>query len=285
MKISGYLIGAALAAIMAFGANAATGVSTVKATPVNVKNYEINEVYKTAVKSFRLVDYDAGDSSTDYYSTSAVSLQWPTKFGGNNIKALQDSLLFEVFGTHGKSVEEAIASYVNNPIGAESSKPVVVDSVPSNDNVRVLGQSVDVSSVGFCEKYIVFRSFFIEDGGGAHPVSHSHFLNYDIESNKVLYYNDIFLPGNEKKLLDIIKQALCDKYYASDLREVQDKGSIFIDQLMVSREVYLTDRDIVFYYNPYDIAPWSAGAIEVPVSVYDLGDYLTPTVKSLYNIQ
>ena len=47
--------------------------------------------------------------------------------------------------------------------------------------------------------------------------------------------------------------------------------------------MYLTDSSIVFYYNPYDIAPWAVGPVVVEVPTYNLDQYLTPTVQSLLN--
>ena len=71
-------------------------------------------------------------------------------------------------------------------------------------------------------------------------------------------------------------------YYADSLTELAEKSGIFTDRIFLTHNVYLTGNNIVFYYNPYDIAPWAVGPIEVVVPYYNLEQYLTDEAQDLF---
>lgn len=250
---------------------------------VKIDDFEIGEVYKTAKMSYKLVGDTTYGKGVSVYNTTSVTMQWPTRFGNNDVKALQDSLMLIVLDTTGIDINSAINHYISKPWWEGGGKPELVADVPAvSDSVRILERNVKMSSVGFCDTYMVFRIDYYEDFGGAHPNYYSHFLNYDIKNNKLLYYKDVFKPGTDAALLEVVKQGLCKKYMAGSLEELGEKSGIFIDQINVSREIYLTGDNVVFHYNPYAIGCWAAGTIDLEVPAYELLDYLTDTAKTLY---
>lgn len=248
-----------------------------------IDDFVIGEVYKTATMSYKLVGDTTYGKGVSVYNTTSVTMQWPTKFGSNDLTALQDSLMLTVLDTTGIDINKAINLYINKPWWEGGGKAEKVESVPEvSDSVRILERNVKMSSVGFSDTYMVFRIDYYEDFGGAHPNYYSHFLNYDIKNNKILYYKDVFKPGTDAALLDVVKQGLCKKYMANSLSELGEKSGIFIDQINVSREIYLTGDKVVFHYNPYAIGCWAAGTIDLEVPAYELLDYLTDMAKTLF---
>jgi len=222
-------------------------------------------------------------SDVDVYSVSNVTIEWPTRFGDNDVSALQDTLLRQVFLTHDTDVDAAIDQLSAHPLHDGEGTLIAVDSIPEGDNVLVLERNVSVSSVGFCDRFIVYRADFYINEGGVHPNYFSQYINYDIRDNRVLDFNDIFVANADSALLQIVSDAMLQRFYATSLDELSSKADIYVDELFVSRDVYLTGNQIVFSYDPYEVAPWSTGVVEVPVYVDDLWDYLTPVVRSLYD--
>ena len=247
-----------------------------------VENFEVNQVFKTGQSVFHILDQNA---EQDTYTMASVALQWPLRFGDNDLTALQDSLLMLTFGETGNP-DEVIENYLQHPQGYGDKVLDLIDDLPAEavGQAMVLSNSVSVSSVGFCERYIVYKVDNYEYSGGAHPNLYSHFLNYDIKNNRVLDFNDIFVENSEEALLKIVTQHLLGNYFAESLEELGEKSGIFTDQIFVSRNVFLIGDSIIFHYNPYDIAPWSEGIISVKVPVYELRRLLTPEVRELYNL-
>ena len=250
-----------------------------------IKNFAINETFKTASASYLCEDDTTFGDDVAVYTTRTVSVQWPERFGDNDLSCLHDSLLSAVFDSKPAEIDAAIGDYLTHPIGFGDHKLARVDSLPDvgYDRMRELWQKVSCHTVGFCESYIVYKIEHSEYRGGAHPTYTVSFLNYDITGNNVLDFNEIIQPGNDEIVLDVIKASLCDQYYATSLDELAQKSGIFTDQIFLTHNVYLTDSSIVFYYNPYDIAPWAVGPVVVEVPTYNLDQYLTPTVRSILN--
>lgn len=255
---------------------------TVAAT-AQIKNFETSSIYKTATRTYLAQDTTlaADDGHDAIYSVIAVGLQWPVKFGDNDVTALQDTLLMRAFGVKDMGVDEAINEYLSQPAGREEYTLNLVADIDMERCGQRLMKRVDVSTVGFCERYIVYECSYFEYTGGDHPNYFSHYINYDVTRNKMLMFNDIFAPGTKERLGEVVLQALLDKFYATSLEDLYNKTEIH-NEFHVSRDIYLTGNEIVFRYNPYEIAPWSYGAIDVPVPVYLLADFFTAEATALF---
>lgn len=249
-----------------------------------IKNFEVAQVFKEATKKYKFLGMDSiyGDS-VSVYSMVSATIQWPTKLGSHDLKNLQDSLLSYTFVSPKSTIDSTLIDYVNKPEGFGDYKFEEVDSIPEGINVRQLTKNVDATIIGFNEKLIVYSIRFDSYSGGAHPNYSVQFLNYDIAKNKVLSYKDIFLPGTEDKILEIIKKQLMDQYFAKTMKELETNSGIFVNEIYVSKNLYFTGTNIVFYYNPYDISPWYVGSIEVKISIWSLSDLLTPEAKDIFS--
>lgn len=249
----------------------------------NVDNFSISETFKTGYAIYKCVGDTTFGANVEVYTERTVSIQWPDRFGDHDISNLQDSLIFDIFGATATPIDTAINAYLSHPMGYGDYELQEVDSVATPDeNCRILSQEVEAKIVGFNERYIVYRIYEYVYMGGAHPVYGSKFLNYDIKHNNVLEFNEIFTAGSDDKLLDAVKSALLQQYYASSLKELEEKSGIFAESIHLTQNIYLTEKSIVFAYNPYDIGPWAIGEIEVPVAIDDLEPYLTPEAKDLF---
>ena len=266
-----------LALVVMFAAGAANAY--------HIDNFDISQTYKSARALYRVLGDTTLGPDAAVYSAASVTLQWPTQFGGQDVSALQDSLLLQFMMYPGHDADSAITTILDHPVHWAEGTLLPVDTVPDGDMVRVLDFSLDIATVGYCDNFIVYRADYYSNEGGVHPNFFIQYLNYDICNNRVLSFNDIFAPGNDDELLKIVGTALCDRYYADDFRELTRKTDIYTDELFVSRDIYLTGDQIVFNYDPYDIAPWAVGVVEVPVNIRDLVPYLTPEAKTLYHLQ
>ncbi|MBR5101800.1 MAG: DUF3298 domain-containing protein [Muribaculaceae bacterium] len=250
------------------------GVACALAAPKRIKNFDVSGTYKSAAAVYQCDD-------DTVFTASRVLFQWPTKFGDNNIKALQDSLISQVFGVRGENIDKAMTEYVTRPWRYGDSQLTEIDPESLPADAVLLEKNVSVYEMGFNENVIVFKADYFTYGGGAHPNYYSHFLNYDVKNNKILYFNDIFENETEADLLRLIKQWLLAKYYAVDMDELESDSGIFSDEIVVSRDIYISGEDVVFHYNPYSIAPWSVGSISVPIPFSELEPYFTPSAKAL----
>lgn len=106
--------------------------------------------------------------------------------------------------------------------------------------------------------------------GGAHGYYYKETVNLDLMNEKVLSLNDLFV-GSDAYLQvltdEILKQMEAEKDYLFPETLTDFKAS---DDL----KFYLTDDGIVFYFNPYEIAPYASGIVEYKIPYESLSDVL-----------
>lgn len=101
--------------------------------------------------------------------------------------------------------------------------------------------------------------------GGAHGMYGSSYKHYDLEREKTIELNDIF-TGNYKPVLE----AMLTK------KAKEDGIPVYIDKVYLSDNFYIHPQGISFIYQPYEIAPYAAGVIEITLSYSDIQKILNP---------
>lgn len=121
--------------------------------------------------------------------------------------------------------------------------------------------------------YIADINFF---GGGEHPIRQTLVKNFRIKDGKELRLTDLFVPGYEKRLTDLIVEELCDQRDADDMQELQQQG-IFIDgRTYVPDNFIINNGDITFIYCEDEIARHDIGEIRVRIKNSKLKDIMQP---------
>lgn len=247
-----------------------------------VQSFEIREELKTASRSY-LLRYADGDSA---YLTLSATVQWPVKLGDANLIALQDTLIASVSSHSPYSIDEAMAAFVTDynaifdePVPGLRATPV--DTVPAmTESVFSLESSVAARVTELTEQTVTYQVTDYSFTGGAHPNTVVTPMTYDLKAGRLLTYANLFIPGAEATLLPLIEDALASQYGVSSPGQLARAG-FFTDQLAVSKQVFIYDGQIVFHYNPYEIAPYVMGQIEVPIAPFAVEPLLTPEAKSL----
>ena len=267
-----------VAALMAVscGSNNGSGASSTD----GVRNFEVNMTVKSAEKFFR-TDVD-GD--TVYIDISA-SVQWPERIGDFDISSLQDTIVSYSFG-HDKvadrNIDKIITGYTTDTsFLGEDAKCAAIDSIPGGDDAAPYFYDVTATLVEVNEQMVTYQISAFAYTGGAHPYGASHPFTYDLSRGCVLTADNMFRAGSEKEVLAIVKTGLA-RQLGVNPSQLENAG-VFVSQFTSPGQPYINNDVIVFHFNPYDIAPYSMGNIDVAVYPYELNEYLTPEVKALLN--
>ena len=106
--------------------------------------------------------------------------------------------------------------------------------------------------------------------GGAHGNNCQETVNLDLENEKELTLRDLF--DSSKDYLKVLNDQLL-KHMQNDLDNIfEDTLSNF--QASDDLKFYLTDDAIVFYFDPYEIAPYSSGILEYQIPYKSLENIL-----------
>lgn len=283
MKSTRLLIAPALAAaLMTVSCQRADNVSS--ADDAVIHNFDVQEVIKSASRSYSVTFPDASDSC---YLTVYTSVQWPVKFGDYDLTALQDTLLSRMYNTHnsGNDVDKAIAGFINdsNIFDDPSISCTPIDSIVNErqSNFYIVWVAKLLELTERMATYQLSSSSYL---GGAHPYTGTTPFTYDLKRGCVLTLDNVFKPGTNDKLLGMIKSELASQLGLSNPASLA-KADIFVDNLFVSPLIYISASGggVVFHYNPYEIAPYSRGPIDVELAAFELTPYLTASADSLLN--
>ena len=258
-----------------------TTQTTAQDTDDGITNFDIRQTVKSIEKNYICEGAEAVyDDSTEVYSTVRIAIEWPEKMSDYDLKTLQDSLLASIFDKPAATVNESMIASAAKPEGSDMFKMKPVDSIPSSVPAMVYSRDMISSVITFSPKFISYQIMTATYNGGAHGMTESHYVNYDFSTGKVLTYDSAFKPDSEAQLLQAIKDNLMTRYNVSSMKELDQRG-IFTDQIYVSKNFYLQGYDVVFHYNPYDIAPYSEGSIDIRVPYFQIADCITPEVTQL----
>lgn len=243
----------------------------------NISEFEISQKLIKGERDYKL-DTDFG---TVYLELSS-SVLWPEKLGMNDIKVLQDSLLAIAFNyPEATSVREALEHFLTDTESMPEADAIArVDSVPS-DSLTYFN-NLDVSVIELEESFITYSVESSVYMGGAHPISSIYPFTYDLTQGKILTFENIFKPDvKPETILPFIKQSIA---YDNNVRVNNlEQAGLFSSDFTDIGLPYIKDDALYFHYNPYLIAPYSSGMIDVAVYPYDIKDYLRPEVMALFD--
>lgn len=131
------------------------------------------------------------------------------------------------------------------------------------------------------ENYLVLPTTIYEFAGGAHGNYATLYACYDVLNKKRLQVGDIF------KADSATLQQLIESQYRIDnhLKPNDDLTDIYDNTLPLTDNFYFNDIGVCFAYNPYEVAPYARGIIEVLIPYEKLGKYLKPDFKKRMSLQ
>ncbi len=101
--------------------------------------------------------------------------------------------------------------------------------------------------------------------GGAHGLQMTRFVNFDLISGSKIRISDVFANENLEALYDSITINLKRKYKMPETGNISNLG-FFKDKIEIAENFTILHNGLLFWYNPYELAPYSFGNIQIFVS-------------------
>ncbi len=100
--------------------------------------------------------------------------------------------------------------------------------------------------------------------GGAHGLRTMTYTVMDLRQDRILQLPDLFRPGYEEPLRQLLEAALRQHYDIPQTEPLNGPhGLLFDPQLKLPENFYATGTGLGFVYNPYEVAPYVVGPIEL----------------------
>lgn len=182
-----------------------------------------------------------------------------------------------------KYVQEYIEDYRNNL------EPMYLEDQKNKEDEESIGGWYAYSknirtSVRFYEgDLLTYCVFYDEYTGGAHGIYMTTFLNMDLTLMRPIRLDDLFVGSYQKPLTDLIWNQLMADRQVKTREELEDLGYGSTGDIEPTENFYLDKQGITFYYNVYEITPYSTGPVSVSIA-YDAMEHLLgshPILKQL----
>ena len=109
--------------------------------------------------------------------------------------------------------------------------------------------------------------------GGAHGYSATQSILIDKINGKKLNYEKMFT--NLEMVKSKVESAFREQFKIPLGKSLNEYGFFFEnDQFILPENIFFSNDTILFVYNPYEIAPYAKGILEVPIKRSELDKYL-----------
>ena len=210
------------------------------------------------------------------YRDSAVIVM-PESLYSLDITNLREAIMKMAFDTVCSTPRQAMDAFFEDAVDRLGySFTEVPDSLASEEADGFTTVTGDVYN--FTSRRLTYRiADYTYLPGAAHGMHTCLFLTFDMENGDIITLDELFTAEGLERLPEII---------ATRARKLQSLiGPTEIEALPSDGNFFISlDDEIVFVYQPYEVASYAQGLIMVPFHPYQLADLLTPRALSFFNL-
>jgi len=139
---------------------------------------------------------------------------------------------------------------------------------------ETLGASFNWESLKFMDIILNnshLLTFYIEQysfTGGAHGLQTRDFTVVNLKTGRPVSLNELFHGDYETALTEILTNKVRQLYNIAADKKLTDNG-FFVESIKPTNNYYVTINGIGFYYNHYEIAPYSQGPVDIFIPFED----------------
>ncbi len=142
-------------------------------------------------------------------------------------------------------------------------------------NITVLNQKKD---------YIALKYLHADYSGGAHPNTNFTFINYNPKNNQPITLDSLFDQNQKQALTKLGESIFRENEKISPTASLENEYFFENGKFNLPNNFYLSNKGLVFLYNPYEIKPYVAGTTELVIPFTNLKKIAKPnTILSSFN--
>jgi len=240
---------------------------------------EVSPIPKFVDYRIEKIDKESGPCVQDSTSKKCVlfQIEYPVITG---------MLEEEVIQRINTNIENDILS--NTPVRSESINSIaeMIDQL-SNSYQELLDEFDDFEQSWMVEinadilhqeqDYISIASAIFNYTGGAHPNNSQLYRSYNLETGSPIKLSDLFLDGFQTSLNQSAEIEFRMLKEIPPTNTLESAGYWFEDDRFLLNENFaIINESLIFYFNPYEIGPYSLGATELELKLTDYVDLIDP---------
>ena len=120
------------------------------------------------------------------------------------------------------------------------------------------------------------KNLYTYSAGAAHGLHGTGYYNIDLQGKGILSEGDLFVDGYSTELTKIIQSHLLKTYDKKTAQELEQSEGIYVSDLTPNDNFAIGAKGLTYCYNPYEIAPYAMGIIEIFIPYEALTNILRP---------
>ncbi|RZK59125.1 MAG: DUF3298/DUF4163 domain-containing protein [Pedobacter sp.] len=136
--------------------------------------------------------------------------------------------------------------------------------------------NIDVNVLHQTANYIALEYVHSDYSGGAHPNTNFSFINYNPKTNQPLTLDSLIDKSNKAKLTSIAEGIFRKDEKLSPTVPLAGKYFFNDGKFTLPDNFYVSNKGLVFFYNPYEIKAYAYGITEVTVPSAALKEIAKP---------
>jgi hypothetical protein len=132
---------------------------------------------------------------------------------------------------------------------------------------------------GMLLSYCTYKN---EYSGGPHGMYTTEFTNLNLSSLQPILLDELFVEEYQETLTELLWYQLALDNGVETRDELEEMGYATTGELAPTENFYISEDGITFYYNVYEIAPYSMGPTQITLS-YDMLEYILNYENKLVN--
>lgn len=193
--------------------------------------------------------------------------------GGKLVRFIGQGILPEDIGdTDIKTLRETLMNIAGIHFIDGNAEPIMTDSLKVTDiaasDTDACGEVIStLATTLVTPRAIVWENIkYVYPCLAAHGNTNTTYVNFCLTDGKIISLGDLFKPDYQKPLMEMIR---------TKLKESGHELLMPINEVSFPSQFGLTSKGIIFSYDPYQIAPYSEGTIQIELSAGELSDILS----------
>ena len=129
---------------------------------------------------------------------------------------------------------------------------------------------------------LTYRTYKNEYSGGPHGMYATEFTNLNLSTIQPILLDELFVEDYQETLTELLWYQLALDNGVETRDELEEMGYATTGELAPTENFYISEDGITFYYNVYEIAPYSMGPTQITLS-YDMLEYILNYDNKLVN--
>ena len=215
-----------------------------------------------------------------------LSTSYPVEYKNKSVlDSLQRLIITSITGSSDqtqRNPEEVMRNFISQKI-TEYIRQVVTDELYDSFPNEYVAEE---SNVFYKDNIFCFSTGVYNFTGGAHGVKEVKNICVNLNNGSIITNRDLFTMDNSESLLtSIILEKLTEMQKVKSPVDLEKNGFFDISAIRPNDNFLLNEKGITYVYNPYEIAAYYIGILEVFIPYEDIIVILAPQspIKQIVN--